>query len=276
MKYLYLLIALFSIHYQSWCQSTITVAGMGINTPITLTKQATLLNDKPYYSGVGTVADSAATEVYIYWDTIAPAGWRMSFAGQPYLSSDNDTPLPPGTASTQLSWEPVAGQTTGNTAPPAIEGDVALWVSFGKISAYTKGNNLHVNWTTEKEVNNDHFEIEASADGEQFTVIGKVLSKAENGSSDLTLNYEWAGNTGMSVSILPYFAFVLLLLLFARRKKMVFLTSVAISFIAFSQTGCTKDKEQITDAENYYIRIAQIDKDGTKTYSKIVRVNGQQ
>lgn len=270
MKRFLLLISTVWFYHALFAQS-IQVSGVCIAAPVTLT-QTGQENGKPLYQGVGTVNGNTGVGIAIFWSSVENL-WFLAYSGQPYFSSPANTSVPPGTASTTFSWSTVAGQTCTGASPLSVTGNVALWVTFGSIDAHVKGNNLHVNWTTEKEVNNDHFEIEASTDGEQFATIGTLKSKAENGNSDITLNYEWTGNAGMSLSVLTYLAFVLLSLLLVRRKKTIVLATIAISFTAFVQISCKKDKDSITNAENYFIRIAQIDKDGTKTYSKVVRVN---
>ncbi len=273
MKNLYALV-IAVLFYGTIAAQTVTVNGACIAGPVVLTEGSGTIDGKPYYTGVGTVDGNPGIDIAIRW-VAAENLWYFTLDGGFVLfTSPAATTQPPGTASSVFSWQAEEEAPCASPAPLSVIGDVALWVTFGSIDAYTKGNNLHVNWTTEKEVNNDHFEIEASTDGTQFTTIGKLQSKAENGNSDVTLNYEWAGNAGMSLSILPYFVFVVILLLFVRRKKTMLLATVAISFIAFAQMSCKKDKDSISDAENYYIRIAQVDKDGGKTYSKVVRVKG--
>lgn len=270
-----LIIAL--LFYGAIDAQTISVNGACIAGPVTLTQgtNPALIDGKPYYVGVGTVAGNPGVQIAIQWDNTENLWLFTLDGGYVMFTSGATTQRPPGTASTVFDWDPLEAAPCASPAPLSITGNVALWVTFGSIDAYVKGNNLHVNWTTEKEVNNDHFEIEASIDGEQFATIGTLKSKAENGNSDITLNYEWTGKAGMNLSVLSYLAFVLILLLFVRRKRTIVLATVAISFVVFAQISCKKDKDSITDAENYFIRIAQIDKDGTKTYSKVVRVNGE-
>ncbi len=54
----------------------------------------------------------------------------------------------------------------------------------------TKSNDVTLlNWTTASEVNNNYFAIEHSTDAEQFSQIGKVLSK--NGNSTSILKYDF-------------------------------------------------------------------------------------
>lgn len=274
MKKLYALF-LAVIIYGTITAQTITVNGGCIAGPVTLTQGPTLIDGKPYYIGSGTVAGLPNIQIAIEWSNRDNL-WLLTFdGGGVYFTSTANTSRPPGTASTVFSWQTAEAAPCASPAPLSVTGNVALWVTFGSIDAYIKENSLHVNWTTEKEVNNDHFEIEASADGQQFVTIGTLKSKADNGNSDITLNYEWTGNAGLKLAILPYLAFLLILLLFVRRKKAVLMAAVAVSFIAFTQISCKKDKDSITNAENYYIRIAQIDKDGSKTYSKVVRVKGE-
>lgn len=56
---------------------------------------------------------------------------------------------------------------------------------------------------------------------------------------------------------------------------MVFATVFALSTIAWY--GCTKSNREInTDEAKLYIRIAQINKDGGKSYSKVIVVNAEQ
>jgi hypothetical protein len=55
------------------------------------------------------------------------------------------------------------------------------------------GNEL--TWSTSTEINNNGFEILRSNDGQSFTKIGYVVSKALNGNSSNVLNYNFVDNT---------------------------------------------------------------------------------
>ncbi|MCH5715927.1 hypothetical protein [Niabella hibiscisoli] len=263
--------------YSTVAAQTITVNGGCISAPVTLTLGANPEVPEAYV-GMGTINTTddgpVSAEIAILWDNETNS-WDLMYDGQPYFTSTANTSVPPGTASTVFSWQTAAAAPCASPAALSVTGNVALWVTFGTIDAYVKGNNLHVNWTTEKEVNNDHFEIEASTDGENFTTVGNVKSQAENGNSDITLNYEWTASSNLHLGVFPYIAVVLILLLLVRRRKTIWLASAVIGLIAVTQLSCKKDKDAVSGTENYYIRIAQIDKDGTKTYSKVVRVNGE-
>lgn len=147
----------------------------------------------------------------------------------------------------------------------------ALPVSFGTLSASIRNNQLAVQWQTLTETNNDHFVIEASTDGLWFQAIATVVSKAEGGASNLTLEYEWEANVG-ALMTLSWIAIALLVgggsIL---RNKRHLLAALLLS-MAFN--ACTKNRiDDLNGKENLFIRIAQVDKDGTKTYSKIIKVN---
>lgn len=66
-----------------------------------------------------------------------------------------------------------------------------LPVTFGSFTANKKGTDALLNWTTETEQNNDRFEVERSANGKDFTLIGQVKG-AMNSSS--TQRYSFTDN----------------------------------------------------------------------------------
>ncbi len=151
-----------------------------------------------------------------------------------------------------------------------IEG--GLPVVFEGVDARVRNGQLLVNWTTASETNNDHFFVEASADGQNFERIAQVNSKAPQGNSSTALNYALSINSAGTVVVLGTGLLMALMALpgFRNRKKWVLVTIVvAISvFIA-----CRKNADSLPgDNPVQYIRIAQVDKDGTVKYSKVVKV----
>lgn len=148
----------------------------------------------------------------------------------------------------------------------------ALPVSFGNIEATIKNGQVSVNWQTTKETNNSHFIVEASADGRTFATIGKVASKATNGISESALNYTFE----RSLSHIALGAGLLSVLLggaIALKRKVIAWMLMGLG-AANTLYSCAKDVgTHVYDADGtYFIRIAQIDKDGTKAYSKTVSV----
>ncbi|MBZ4188679.1 DUF5123 domain-containing protein [Niabella beijingensis] len=147
-----------------------------------------------------------------------------------------------------------------------------LPVLFGTITAAVRNNMLLVKWTTQTETNNDHFEIEASADGQHFKKIATVASKAEGGNASSGINYEYQINVAEAVPLLGIVGMSVLCLMFpsGNRRKGWMLTALAAGIVFY---GCTKKETaaiEATDAK-LYIRIAQVDKDGKKEYSKIIQ-----
>ncbi|MCD2426172.1 hypothetical protein LQ567_25530 [Niabella pedocola] len=154
--------------------------------------------------------------------------------------------------------------------------DIALPVQFGNISASINNQRLLVQWTTETETNNDHFDIEVSGDGTHFKKIAAVASKAPGGNATSPLQYEYeTGRTGMTLAM--GLGLFLAAGLFVKCKRnygyplVVFLLAVAFT------TGCNKKDLSLEPINPIsYLRIGQIDKDGTKAYSKVIHVTQDQ
>ncbi len=155
--------------------------------------------------------------------------------------------------------------------------DRPLPVTFGSIAARLQGGSLWVDFTSEKETNNHHYEIEASTDGKTFKKIGELRSQAPNGNSDTPLSYTF--KTAVSgIMGAAGIAGVVLLALAAgigstdpRRRRLLPAAIVAISLCVAA--ACVKhSRESVAHhSPKIWVRIAQIDKDGTKEYSKIVQ-----
>lgn len=148
---------------------------------------------------------------------------------------------------------------------------MVLPVSFGAITARQKSNRLQINWHTETESNNDHFEIEASRDGATFRHIATVASKAPNGNSNAALSYAWDSSGAVSLAALPAIAILLLSLTGLRRKATRIFMLIVITGIMAPGISCTKNETALSAGETYYIRIVQVDKDGTRIPSKIIK-----
>ncbi len=147
-----------------------------------------------------------------------------------------------------------------------------LPVTFGDISAIVRGGTLFVNFTSLAEENNDRFIIEASADGKDFTAIGTLKSTAKEGNSDIAIQYSFSLNANsLGIASMVGFGLFALLCFAARRNRGIF--AVAALICAASFISCNRNVEElnVNSGENVYIRIAQVDKDGTKTYSKVVK-----
>jgi hypothetical protein len=157
-------------------------------------------------------------------------------------------------------------------ATVAINFSQALPVIFGTVEAFFSGETLTVNWEALKEINNSHYDVELSADGVHFTKIGTTPTQAPNGSSDETLNYSFSGSVNGIALGAGLFAMLMGGLLSKRKRIMAaLLIGLGCTGILYS---CSKNAgDSLGDNEGkYFVRVAQVDKDGTTSYSKTVTV----
>ncbi|MCH5718430.1 hypothetical protein [Niabella hibiscisoli] len=148
----------------------------------------------------------------------------------------------------------------------------ALPVVFSSISAVIKDSRLVVNWATLSETNNDHFDVEISNDGFDFISIGSLVSKAKDGNSETIIEYTFS-KTIHNVSLLGSSAFVLgLAFLVVGRKNKILLMVFGVAGFVGINAGCNKQNYIKTNSSNnVYVRVAQIDKDGLKTYGRVIK-----
>jgi len=168
-----------------------------------------------------------------------------------------------------------SGTAANSTNPADGCSIVSLPVQFGAIFAQVFNNLLQINWTALQEKNCDYYEIEASTDGITFTPIGKVESKAETINSNHSMDYSFS--TDLSQSTLLGFsilAFAGLIFLKFRPRKWMQVCIVAAILVLIG-IGCKKQVGNIDSStiDKLLIRIAQVDKNGSKTYTKAINVN---
>lgn len=152
--------------------------------------------------------------------------------------------------------------------------NTTLPVVFGTISAAISGTTLQVHWQTLAEKNNDYFEIQVSEDGKNFKTIGTVKSKAANHNSDIPITYQFAttGNryTFIGLGVIAFLG----ALLFGRRNKWIF--GVLLLTLTIASVACTKnDQTIISNKKDVFVRIIQVDIDGTTTASKVIKATIQ-
>jgi len=86
-----------------------------------------------------------------------------------------------------VSW--ASGPTDG------VMGCFLVPVVLTSFSAENRNEQIHLDWTTSSEVNNDYFEIQHSLDGSSFETIGM---QEGNGNSSITNNYSFLHETPKS------------------------------------------------------------------------------
>lgn len=152
-----------------------------------------------------------------------------------------------------------------------FDGNPSLPVSFGAVTAATKGSELIVNWTSLSEQNNNRYEIEASRDGKAFSKIGEVLSKTTSGNAIKPIDYEFELKIDQATIITGTSLFLCLLGIGAGRRK-TRLHFLIISITVFLFYACAKQDHLSVDGNlELYIRIKQVDKDGGYKYSSVVK-----
>lgn len=171
---------------------------------------------------------------------------------------------------------------TGDPNPNHLRGDLArpvkdpaLSVQFGFINADIIGQTLTVNWQTLCENNNDHFDIEVSTDGAHFTKAGTVMSKSNSNNTTTALEYSFnIVSNGLPISVLSLGIFGIFGCIgFKNRRRIKLLTVAAIVVTLLGINACNKSSDTINTSSDkqIYVRIAQVDKDGTTTYSKVFK-----
>ncbi|MGE9313233.1 hypothetical protein ACLOAU_16405 [Niabella sp. CJ426] len=151
----------------------------------------------------------------------------------------------------------------------------ALPVAFETVEASVSGNQLYVQWSTLSEVNNDHFDVEVSSNGNNFYKIGEsVSSKAANGNSDSILGYSFTHTITASTFAAGVFAalFLTIPMLSQRRKSRKWMTVTLALLLTVATYSCSKqDVISTPGGDKPLVRIVQVNKDGTKSYSKTIR-----
>jgi len=215
-----------------------------LTNPTNTTNTGTQQFDNVYYNGPVEPANKAV--------------WLARIVNRNYWTGDDA-----GTGITSV------GTTLGTSA-------IALPVTFGTVSASVSAGVCIVSWQTLAETGNDHFEVQASEDGKTFTTVYTVASKAPNGNSDSPIDYSLSFSLA-AITALSGLGLLALLALTVPRKRnkwVSFTALLAMGIVVWS--SCTKTGIAANEGVGkIYVRIAQVDKDGTKSYSKVVLVNNR-
>ena len=175
------------------------------------------------------------------------------------------------TTSFQYATIDAAGVRDLSPATYTVNFSEGLPVTFGLITAKIKDETIYVNWQSLTETNNDHYKVEISANGIDFIEIGKVDSKAVNGNSGSTINYEFSANTtGKLLGGMALAAFVMSIMY--RRRRWLSATLMVV-FLSTAIVACNKNSNDLQTpvGKNAYIRLVQVDKDGGRAYSRIIK-----
>lgn len=152
---------------------------------------------------------------------------------------------------------------------------IILPVIWGQIEAKRSDMGYILSWQTLSETNNDHFEVQASKDGIVFTTIATAKSQTVDGNSDKVLQYKVSIDLAGSVVYLGLGLLSFLIAASGKKGKWMSVTTVLI--LSISWYACSKNNQKINiNEEQVYMRLAQVDKDGTRSYSKVIAVKNNQ
>ncbi len=146
----------------------------------------------------------------------------------------------------------------------------SLPVVFGAINAIFSNGVLNVDWQSLTEENNSYYDVQVSRNGVDFVSLGSVKSKAENGNSSLPINYTFSKSVNEVVLGIAVLA-IAGGLGFRRRRKPISYVLLSMGLIA-AIYSCTKERADLLDNKDskLFVRIVQVDKDGSKSYSEVV------
>ena len=162
----------------------------------------------------------------------------------------------------------------GNEVGYKSSSEISLPVTWGVITAFIKNSQLVVSWITESETNSKEFIVEGSIDGKKWHELGRVTTS--NGNSPTPQRYNFANSSSSIMLGLSFAVFTLLNLSYSRKQKLKLLIIVIFcSGITLLSYSCNKNQNidlQAGQSGCKFIRIAQVDIDGSKKYSKVVSV----
>ena len=163
-----------------------------------------------------------------------------------------------------------------NTNTFTLVGCMPLPVNFGSIQVSVHENILTIKWETLHEINNDHFDIEISNDGKIFEKAATIKSKYSEGNSSNVTEYltqvDLEQNKVLFI-VLPLF--FLLFSVFYRRKpafNIFFFSLLILTITGLSSCKKSATKDFLENGQKIFVRIAQVDKDGTTKFSRIIKV----
>jgi len=145
------------------------------NPTVTLTKKWDLVDNTntPFTGTVNGVAFDAFGSLYI------TTGSGLYYINQATVNG------PAGTVQCALVQNQTGLQDLASNVFPTT---ILLPVKLGSFTVSRNGNNASVKWVTRSEINADHFEIERSYDGINFTTAG-TKEAAGNSASDISYEY---------------------------------------------------------------------------------------
>jgi Secretion system C-terminal sorting domain len=120
-----------------------------------------------------------ATGPVLNFDGIDTSAWNTNINYR-YSNTDKVNEVRVGSV-TGLNFTPQDRYSNAFFQQITMGSSSLLPVKYASFDAVASDNKVTLKWITEDEVNNDHFEVERSFDGTNFTTIGLVLDGFANG-----------------------------------------------------------------------------------------------
>lgn len=142
--------------------------------------------------------------------------------------------------------------------------NVSTPVTFGDFAATISDNQLSVVWNTISEINNKAFYIEISENGiDGWKKIATVQSKAISGNSNAGIDYH--KTIPLTSSILAALSFLATVLIPGKKNKWLALMAACAIFLTIYSCSKTDLVAENNSREKIYIKLSQVDNDGTVT-----------
>ncbi|MFV0604750.1 MAG: DUF6923 family protein [Niabella sp.] len=174
---------------------------------------------------------------------------------------------------------PVGVSSNGEVEDYYIPFNSPLPIMFGPIDAGITGNVLNISWSTLFEKNNNYFRILLSTDGKKFTEIGVVDTKNTGGNSNTLTTYSFNTLLPASTTTSWLLGVIILIIvpsvLMRKKKYSLWLIAAMLINVSLLFVSCKNnlDQEFLTKQDKkLFIKIVQVDIDGTETGSRIISV----
>jgi len=152
-----------------------------------------------------------------------------------------------------------------------------LATGLANFNVARNNSGILLTWQTNMEENNSHFIIQKSIDGSNFTDIATIASKAENGNSDVQLNYSYQILGEVIAAGMNNFLLAMCLLgsiVWISRLKNIY-KRVVLGLVCMSLISCSKSVTPPSNviASKTEFRLKQVDLQGHFTYSEVKLAN---
>lgn len=152
-----------------------------------------MTQDNSYNTDLDSVYAVVSTDKGVTWNRILPGFGRVNsaFTTPGWIQRTVDLTAYAG-QTIQLGIEGVSAY--GNLIgidDIAVRANSPLPVTFASFTGLKDGAKNFLQWSTTTELNNAFFSLERSLDGANFNELTTVTSKAVNGNSNTTLNYDF-------------------------------------------------------------------------------------